>query len=259
MINGAESDVATVIETVMRDRAFIVDSLLEHFHRIGALVREMLHPVFRVARALPGISNRSKPRAARTGRILHSCRARDQTNSSRAEEIAAEVREVLTEVRRAADDFERMTGRTLRICDETAAVRELVEMREFLRWLVRGGLSFSAIVTITSVSQWRSRALVELDSGLGILGDFAGRGSLPRVRSTNSADGELRLLFDGPPARYHQDHVESHVHRRRAMDSIMIRRTAPNGKVSGFDRLVGLFTSKAFAEEPSTFRSCGPS
>ncbi len=29
----------------------------------------------------------------------------------------------------------------------------------------------------------------------------------------------------------------------------MIRRTTPSGKVSGFDRLVGLFTSKAFAEE----------
>ncbi len=33
------------------------------------------------------------------------------------------------------------------------------------------------------------------------------------------------------------------------MDSIMIRRTAPNGKVAGFDRFIGMFTSKAFAEE----------
>src|SRR5208283_2009150 len=59
------------------------------------------------------------------------------TTPQRADEIAAEVRHVLTEVRRGADDFERMTERALQICDETAAVRELVEMREFLRWLVR--------------------------------------------------------------------------------------------------------------------------
>ena len=34
-----------------------------------------------------------------------------------------------------------------------------------------------------------------------------------------------------------------------AMDSIMIRREAASGKLAGFDRFVGLFTSKAFAEE----------
>ncbi len=132
MIGGAESDV-TVIETVTPDCAFIVDSLLEYFHRIGAPVREMLHPVFRVARDGSGnIESFETAGADATESFIHA-ELETKLTPPRAEEIAAEVRGVLTEVRRAADDFERMTGQTLRICGRTAAVRELVEMREFLR------------------------------------------------------------------------------------------------------------------------------
>ena len=43
--------------------------------------------------------------------------------------------------------------------------------------------------------------------------------------------------------------AESHVHRRRPMDSVSIRRTDASGRVVAFDNFVGLFTSKAYAEE----------
>ena len=35
-----------------------------------------------------------------------------------------------------------MTARALEICDETAATRGLVEVRDFLRWLVQDGFVF---------------------------------------------------------------------------------------------------------------------
>ncbi len=164
--------------------------------------------------------------------------------------MAAEIRSVLTEVRSAADDFERMTERALQICDETAAVRGLVEMREFLRWLVRGGFVFLGYRRYRVEPRNGARALsAELETGLGILGDYPGSRFAPPGAIDEFSGGELGLLFEGPPLTITKTNLESHVHRRRAMDSIMIRREAPTGKVSGFDRFVGMFTSKAFAEE----------
>src|SRR5271163_1069936 len=52
-----------------------------------------------------------------------------------------------------------------------------------------------------------------------------------------------------PPSRSRNSRPESHVHRRRPMDSVSIRRTDAFGRVAAFDNFVGLFTSKAYAEE----------
>ncbi len=250
VISGVGDD-GTLVETITPDCAFIVDSLLEYFRATGAPVRAMLHPVFRVARDSSGniASFETAGLRERAESLVHA-ELEINATPQRADEIATEVRHVLTEVRRAADDFERMTGRALQICDETAAVRELVEMREFLRWLVRGGFVFLGYRQYRVDTRNGARALpVELESGLGILGNYSNSRFAPPSPLDELSDGELSLLFDGPPLTITKTNVESHVHRRRAMDSIMIRREAPNGKVSGFDRFVGLFTSKAFAEE----------
>jgi glutamate dehydrogenase len=249
VMNRAGDDV-TVVETITPDCAFIVDSLLEYFHESGAPVREMLHPVFRVARDSSG-NIESFETAGLRERAESFVHAELEINPTpqRADEIAAEVRNVLTEVRRAADDFERMTERALQICDETAAVRELVEMREFLRWLVRGGFVFLGYRQYRAESRNGARALcAELESGLGILGEYPNSRFAPPSPLDEFSEGEVSLLFEGPPLTITKTNVESKVHRRRAMDSIMIRREAPSGKVGGFDRFVGLFTSKAFAE-----------
>ena len=63
-------------------------------------------------------------------------------SAEQARKIHDEVIAILIEVHDATGDFHRMTGRALQICDETAPNRELVEVREFLRWLVQGGFVF---------------------------------------------------------------------------------------------------------------------
>ena len=58
-----------------------------------------------------------------------------------------------------------------------------------------------------------------------------------------------KLFFEGPPLVIGKTRAESHVHRRRPMDSVSIRRADALGRVVAFDNFVGLFTSKAYAEE----------
>ncbi|HSR56964.1 MAG TPA: NAD-glutamate dehydrogenase domain-containing protein, partial [Candidatus Binataceae bacterium] len=251
VVPGTDGEGIATVETVTSDCPFIVDSLLEYFHALGATVRTMLHPVFHVARDAEGkiTSFESATARERAESFVHA-ELEIALTDKRAAEIEAEIAGVLIEVRRATDDFEEMTERALAICEETAAVRELVETRDFLRWLVQGGFVFLGYRQFRVEARNGSRVLVpEIDGALGILAEYPGSRFTPPSELDDFSEGELKLLFDGPPLVGTKTSVMSHVHRRRAMDSIMVRRTGSGGRITGFDRFVGLLTSKAYAEE----------
>ncbi len=53
-VTGDANETLTVVETVTTDSPFIVDSLLEYFHHLGASVRTFLHPIIKVTRDQEG-------------------------------------------------------------------------------------------------------------------------------------------------------------------------------------------------------------
>src|SRR5262249_62047173 len=70
------------------------------------------------------------------------------------------------------------------------------------------------------------------------------------ARSTDDFSAIRRkLLIDGPSLIVSKSRLESQVHRRRPMDNVTIRRTDARGNLEGFEQFIGLFTSKAYAEE----------
>ncbi len=157
------------------------------------------------------------------------------------------------------EDFEPMTARALAICEQTAAVRELVEARELLRWMVNGGLVFLGyrsyrVLASPASSDGRQVLEIEPGSGLGILRDES-RSRFARPKPLAEIDPrERKLLFDGPALIIGKTHALSRVHRAVAMDDITIRRATIRraGEAENtvaFDRFVGLFTSKARADE----------
>src|SRR5579885_2685382 len=164
--------------------------------------------------------------------------------------IGHEVRSVLLDVRDATGDFEAMTARALRICEETAAQRDLIEVRDFLRWLVQGGFVFLGYRRYTvSGSDGAGKLNADFGSELGIMRERDPKHP-PRPGSLSDATpARRRLFFEGPPLIVSKSRVDSLVHRRRPMDSIAIRRVTAAGRVEAFDHFVGLFTSKAYAEE----------
>ena len=143
-----------------------------------------------------------------------------------------------------------MVARALEICEETAAQRELVEVRDLLRWLIGGGFVFLGYRHYRVGENGGHRTLeVETDSGLGLLRDFSrSRYARPVALKALEAD-HRKILFEGPALIMGKTHTMSQVHRRGLMDDVTIRRTGPDGQVTAFDRFVGLFTSKAYSEE----------
>jgi glutamate dehydrogenase len=240
----------TVIKTVMSDCAFIVDSCREYLHQLDLSVLALLHPIFNVARGADGrlVSfEEGSVRERRESLVLVILET--ELDSEAASYLGAEIHRRMHEVSAATADFEKMTGRALEICEELALVRELVEVRDFLRWLVAGSFLFLGYERYTAGTDRDASALVrEPDSGLGILRDQSRQHSDARTFHTIELL-EPDLLFHGPVLIVSKSHIQSHVHRLEPMDDVIIRRTNGSGRTIAFDRFLGLFSSKAAAEE----------
>ncbi len=252
-VNGtADGEAVITIRNVMEDCPFIVDSVLEFCHSLGAPVRMLLHPVFSVARDESGrIKSFERMRSGERRESLLNLEIELAAGPDQLSAIEASLREMLEEVRRSTGDFERMIARAFEICQETAGLREMIEVRDFLRWLVQGGFVFLGYRRYRVVAPEHGEATMEIDAakGLGILRGTEAHSRFAKPRRVRELDLEQRkLLFDGLVLIIGKSRQQSRVHRRRAMDDIAIRRVGPGGEIS-FDRFLGLFTSKAYAEE----------
>ena len=239
------------VQTVMPDRPFIVDSILAYFHKHAIPVRMVLHPVFNAVRDEAGdLLSFEQATAAERAESYTYTWIELVPGKPGIEAIQKDLSAVLTEVARATEDFEAMMARALTICDETSARRGLVEVRDFLRWLVNGGFVFLGYRNYSVTNHEGRRSLgVTPASGLGILRDEA-RSRYATPVPLDAMDPDMRtLLFEGSPLIIGKARAEARVHRRALMDDITIRRTSPSGEPIAMDRFVGLFTSKAYAEE----------
>ncbi len=241
----------TAIETLMPDCPFIVDSLIEYFHERGTPVTTLLHPVLHVARDASGkvLSLETASAAEQRESLVHA-ELELALDGDAVSATQREVARIVNEVYLATEDFEAMTGRALAICEETAAVRELVEVRDFLRWLVQGGLVFLAYRRYTVESHDGAITLAaDQSASLGTArGEHGSRFDTPRAIAELDA-AHRRLLFEGPALIVGKTRSAARVHRRRPMEDLTLRRTDSSGRVTGFDRFLGLFTSKAYVEE----------
>jgi glutamate dehydrogenase len=233
-------DNGVAVETVMPDCAFIVDSIHEYFRTKEFPVRMLLHPIYQVARDAGGAV------------VSFELASADEISPepARLSEIETDLRQILAQVAAATVDFGRMKERALQICQETSPQRELVEIRDFLRWLVQDAFVFLGYRHYL-VQRDQGHQVIVLDPGnsLGIM-----RAAMPSryaqpVPLNDLDEAHRKLLFEGPPLVVAKTHAQAEVHRRAAMDDITIRRVDQNGQVSGFDRFIGLFTSKAYSEE----------
>ena len=245
-----DSDNGIVVETVMPDCAFIVDSIHEYFRTKEFPVRILLHPIYQVARDAGGavVSFELASADEKRESFTHS-ELEVSPEPVSLDQIENDLRQILAQVAAATADFGAMKARALQICQETARNRELVEIRDFLRWLVQDAFVFLGYRHYrVEHDQLQPVIVLADDRSLGIMRAAASRYARP-VPLGDLDEAHRKLLFEGSPLVVAKTHAESEVHRRAAMDDITIRRIDQSGQVHGFDRFIGLFTSKAYSEE----------
>src|SRR5919204_433980 len=164
------------------------------------------------------------------------------------------VRSALAEVRRVVRDFPALRERIeqmIEVAKAGAARYEADEVQEavaFLQWLPRDNF----ILLGARDYELRDGALqVVAGSGLGLLDDES-RSAFAKPVPVESLDPGLReRALGGDLLLVSKTNRRSRVHRRVGMDYVGIRRVGDDGQVVGESRLIGLFTTKAYAEPAS--------
>lgn len=259
--DGSEGWVApvTVIRTNVSERSFIVDTLREYVHGRGLSILHSIYPVLHVERDGDGTLLQVGPsrEGSRRESLIH-CEVTRVTDPAARARMAEEIADRLRDVIVSTDDFRPMVERVNRIIREVGdrmaelppRAEELEEVQNFLRWLRDGAFIFLGYRGYALVdADGEPGVVVESGTGLGLLrneGDsqFASPVPLSKLPAFVRA-----LAEDGPTLIISKANSESTVHRRARMDYIGIRKLSPDGTVQGEHRFLGLFTSKAYAEQ----------
>ncbi|MGX9887210.1 NAD-glutamate dehydrogenase [Streptomyces sp. NPDC002276] len=255
----------TVVEVVTDDMPFLVDSVTNELTRQGRGIHVVIHPQVVVRRDLTGklIEVLTTPP---TGELPHDAHTESwihvqidrETDRADLKQITADLLRVLSDVREAVEDWEKMRDLALRMADELPAEptasdlpsNEVGEARELLRWLAADHFTFLG---------YREYQLREDDSlaavpgtGLGILRSdpqHAGEDHHPVSPSFERLPADARAK-----AREHKLLVltkansRSTVHRPSYLDYVGVKKFDENGEVVGERRFLGLFSSAAYTE-----------
>ena len=249
----------TVVRSNISDRPFIVDTIREYLHSQQLAIEYLIYPAPYVERDEQGAIK--VIRAAAPGEPKESlvyCEVAQVTDPHQLEDLRREVTRRLQDVVRATDDFNAMQDAVNKVVAELGVPAralshrraELTEIQAFLRWLRDGAFVFLGYRAYDLVeSKGRVEIVVQPRSGLGIMRNEATSSHADGV-ALQSLDPSLRALADGGPALIiSKTNSEATIHRRARMDCVGVKKLDAQGNVVGEHRFIGLFTSRAYAED----------
>ena len=247
----------TVVELVTEDQPFLVDSVAASLANAGHAVLFRVHPAVEVLRGRDGQRNDLLDQQSQVpGRIREAVihlELRGVASPQRAKEIKRLIRDVVSDIRSAVEDWRPMLDVLDRTIDEIKRSvpplsKEVVaESIAFLEWMRDGHFTFLGCRQYGYAFKKGSEAFKATGKmGLGVLRDpgvhvLAGATGLAAV-SEEVRDFLIRpelLIVTKTKAR-------SRVHRIVPMDYVGVKRYGKNGKVIGEMRFVGLFTATAY-------------
>ncbi|MFF8601732.1 NAD-glutamate dehydrogenase [Streptomyces sp. NPDC015232] len=261
----------SVVEVVTDDMPFLVDSVTNELSRQGRGIHVVIHPQVLVRRDLTGrlIEVLAKEPDLKAGAELpHDALVESwihveidrETDKADLKQITSDLLRVLSDVREAVEDWEKMREAALRIADGLAdeptasdlRPTEVEEARELLRWLSEDHFTFLG---------YREYELVNGDAlaavpgtGLGILR------SDPHHSGEDNHAHPVSPSFSRLPAdarakaREHKlliltkANSRATVHRPSYLDYVGVKKFDADGNVVGERRFLGLFSSAAYTE-----------
>jgi glutamate dehydrogenase len=248
-----------ILDIATDDRPFLVDSISAALTESGKLVSFFANAVVSCARDKNG--RRSAGGDGETVResLIHA-EMDPPVDDKEIPALEASLESVLADVKAAVDDWEAMQTR-LGSCiaqiersrPEGVAREDQREAIEFLKWLWDNHFAFLGVRRY-NFSQASGKVVFEHDpeGDLGILRDRSRR----VLKSTYLQEGHLspaveEFMLSGEPILVAKANAKSFVHRRVYMDYIGVKTYSADGKVTGEERFVGLFTSEAY-NRPAT-------
>jgi glutamate dehydrogenase len=247
-LNGYETKY-TVIELLNDDMPFLVDSLTMELSRLGLIIHETIHPIFRVSRDKKGNLSAIGDKGQKNESLIHfEISALPEGLDSAG--LKAGLENVLGHIRVSVEDWREIVEKAKLSASVLESVKEVAdkdsrdEIRDFLLWLVDKNFVFLGYAQYRFFDEKGRQSLsVVPDSRLGILkiDDEVTPHGLEAVAP------ELRDSLLVPQLiEITKSSRRSLVHRPVPMDYIGLKRFDKNGKVIGEERFLGLFTSNVY-------------
>ena len=245
----------SVVETNTDDWPFLVDSVSGALESHRLHVARLLHPVMGVERDGDGrITAVGRARdAPRRESVMHFDLVR-KLDGEQLAEVEQAVSEALLAVRKVVNDFQAMTER---VDDMVTVARagtaryprdEVHEVADFLEWLLKGNFVLLGAREYDISDEMIS---VIAESGLGILRDEDRSAFCEPVPLSRLPPGVRERATGGDLLIVAKTNAVSPVHKLERMDYVGVKRVSRSGEIVGESRLLGLFTSKAYAERAS--------
>lgn len=238
----------TVIQIVVDDTPFVVDSVTSEISRLGHEIRMLLHPQMSVSRG-------------RDGRLLDPCSVAEAVtreswvyveiprlaDANETEALVENLRRVLADVQVAVADWQPMTARALEIAAGLASGSgrpgvDALEAAQLLEWMAADHFLF------LGYRQYDLRG----DTTGSVLEPAPGTG-LGVLRKPSSSPGRRLAGLPAKKARERRRLIitkansRSTVHRSSYLDYVGIKTFDAKGRVTGEHRFIGLFTSRAYS------------
>src|SRR4051795_13399838 len=245
----------TVLETNTEDLPFLVDSVSAELEARGIGIVRIVHPIIGTERDARGriVAVRHPREASAIESVMHF----ELDRTLGPEELAGledATRRVIEDVRHVVRDHAAMRLRMNEMIDLAKAAKgrydeeEVSETVAFLRWLLDESFIFLGARDY-EVSDGQIR--VVHGSGLGLLADCDDSAYAKPV-ALDSLEPDLRDRIEhGDLLIVSKSNRLSPVHRHARMDYIGVRKSGPDGSTAGESRMLGLFTTKAYAEPAS--------
>jgi len=248
----------TVVEIAIEDMPFLVDTVRMEVNRQGLQVLEVIHPIYRLERDAAGdireVFDRAQQGDGKPEAVIHLELVR-QTDSTMLQRLEVGLRRVLSDLRRAVEDWKPMQAAlaaVVRELEESPPPIEkglLEEARAFLHWMADDHFTFLGYRVYDLLGKGGREALhIVSGSGLGILRQPHGEGS---SRAFASLPPQFKRLARTPQLLLlTKANARATVHRPVNLDYVGVRRFDAEGRVIGEHRFLGLYGSRAYSCVP---------
>ena len=247
----------SVLEVLNDNMPFLFNSTMAELAEQGIEVTLVAHPIIAVERDANGkllrFHGETLPEGSKGEResLIHLHIARLDAADDRQKLIDGLTR-TLNDVRASVTDWRAMRARveqaikTFSTNPPPLPIDEVAEASQFLQWLCADNFTFLGLREYRFSAESDTSDEISTGEGLGILRDPDVK-VLRRGKELVVTTPEIREFMHEPTVlMVVKANVNSRVHRRVRMDYVGIKRYAPDGRIEGELRLVGLFTSGAY-------------
>src|SRR5712671_833835 len=247
----------SVLEVLNDNMPFLFDSTMAELAEQGIEVTLVVHPIIAVERDEQGKLLRFYGETLTEGAkgeresLIHFHIARLDADADRQKLIDG-LAKTLNDVRACVADWQAMRARVEQAIKSFNSnppplpIDDVAEANQFLQWLCADNFTFLGLREYRFSSDSDASDEIGTGEGLGILHDPDVK-VLRRGTEMVVMTSEIREFMREPTVLIViKANVGSRVHRRVRMDYVGIKLYAPDGRLEGELRLVGLFTSGAY-------------